>query len=344
MKESRIGYYFIVAASIIVVLAGLKSAAVIVVPILLSLFLAIVLSPLYNFFNNKGVPNGISLSLVMGLFLLLLFLVAKLIGSSAQNFSANIDFYTGQLSVYYLSITEFANSMGIEVSVDDLSTLINTKQAMGFASSLLKSMGSMFSNGFVILLTVIFMMLESQHFIQKISYSSKDSDTLEHVVKISSQIQEYMVLKALISLLTGFIIWVALTIIGTDYAFLWAVLAFMLNFIPNIGSIIAAVPVVLLTLVQLGSLSAIVVTVLYVIVNVVIGSIIEPKIMGKGLGLSTLIVFISLIFWGWLLGIVGMLLSIPLTIMVKIILAANKNTEWIAVLLGTGEYIPDINK
>ena len=344
MKENRIGYYFIVAASVVVVLAGLKSAAEIVVPILLSLFLAIVLSPLYNFFNKKKVPNGISLSLVIGLFLLALFLVAKLVGSSAQDFSANIDFYAKQLSVYYLSITQFANTIGIEIAVDDLSTLINSKQAMGFASSLLKSMGSMFSNGFVILLTVIFMMLESQHFVEKISFASRDNDTLEHIVKISSQIKEYMVLKALISLLTGFIIWVALMIIGTDYAFLWAVLAFMLNFIPNIGSIIAAVPVVLLTLVQLGSLSAVAVSILYVVVNVVIGSIVEPKVMGKGLGLSTLVVFVSLIFWGWLLGIVGMLLSIPLTIMVKIILDANKNTKWIAVLLGTGEYIPAVNK
>ncbi len=214
---------------------------------------------------------------------------------------------------------------------------------MSFASSIIKSMGSMFTNGFVILLTVIFMMLESKHFMQKITYASKDSDTVDHITIISSQIKEYMVLKALISLLTGFIIWVALMIIGTDYAFLWAVLAFMLNFIPNIGSIIAAVPVVLLTLVQLGYISAIVVSVLYVSVNVIVGSVIEPKIMGKGLGLSTLVVFISLIFWGWLLGIVGMLLSIPLTIMAKIVLNANENTKWIAVLLGSGEQIPKNN-
>ena len=151
-----------------------------------------------------------------------------------------------------------------------------------------------------------------------------------------------MVLKALISLLTGFIIWIVLLLIGTDYAFLWAVLAFLFNFIPNIGSIIAAVPAVLITLVQLGSMSAVFVIALYTGVNIIIGSIVEPKIMGRGLGLSTLVVFLSLLFWGWLLGIVGMLLSIPLTIMAKIAFDAHENTKWVSVLLGSGENIKNI--
>ncbi len=153
-----------------------------------------------------------------------------------------------------------------------------------------------------------------------------------------------MVLKAIISLLTGFIIWIALSIVGTEYAFLWAVLAFILNFIPNIGSIIAAVPAVLLTLVQLGVFSSVAVGIIYIAVNIIVGSIIEPKVMGRGLGLSTLVVFLSLLFWGWLLGAVGMLLSIPLTIMVKIALDTNENTKWIAILLGTGDNIEEKNK
>jgi predicted PurR-regulated permease PerM len=125
--------------------------------------------------------------------------------------------------------------------------------------------------------------------------------------------------------------------IGTDYALLWGVLAFLFNFIPNIGSIIAAIPAVLITLVQLGGFSALIVAAFYIVINITIGSILEPKVMGKGLGISTLVVFLSLIFWGWLLGMVGMLLSIPLTIMAKIIFAANENTKWLAVLLGSGE-------
>jgi predicted PurR-regulated permease PerM len=188
------------------------------------------------------------------------------------------------------------------------------------------------------------MISESKYFIYKLEYASSENEAVNHIEEIFNRIKEYMVLKAVISILTGFIIWIALTIVGTDYAFLWAVLAFILNFIPNIGSIIAAVPAVLLTLVQLGTVSALIVSGIYVVVNIIIGSVIEPKVMGKGLGLSTLVVFLSLIFWGWLFGIVGMLLSIPLTIMAKIIFNANDNTRWIAVFLGTGESVTHINK
>lgn len=344
MKDTSVGYYFLVMASVVIVLAGVKSASAIVVPFLLSLFLSIILSPLYNFFRKKNVPDWLSLTLVITSFIVLLLLVAKLIGSSAQEFSSNIDLYTQKLGVYYKYIKDFGDSIGIEIPIDELSGMINAKQIMGFSTGLLQSLSAMFTNGFVILLTVVFMLLESGNFVRKIEFASEKNGIINHIESISSKIKEYMVLKAIISFFTGLIVWIALSVIGTDYAFLWAVLAFMLNFIPNIGSIIAAVPAVFITLVQLGAFSSFVVALVYILVNIVMGSIVEPKVMGKGLGLSTLVVFLSLLFWGWLLGMVGMLLSIPLTIMAKIVLDADENTKWIAVLLGSGENIPKSNK
>ena len=118
-----------------------------------------------------------------------------------------------------------------------------------------------------------------------------------------------------------------------DYPLLWGLLAFLLNYIPNLGSIIAAVPTVLLTLVQLGWSAALIVFAGYSVVNVVIGSFIEPRFMGKGLGLSTLVVFLSLVFWGWVLGPVGMLLSVPLTMTLKIALESSEENRWLAKLL-----------
>ncbi|WP_372999460.1 AI-2E family transporter [Sulfurimonas sp.] len=337
MQDRNIGYFFIVCASVIIVLAGLKSAASIVIPFLLALFIAIILSPSYNYFNKKGIPNGLSLAIVITIFVIFLVFVARLIGTSAQEFSSNIGIYEQQLSGSFHKITEMAISLGIEVPEDEITSIINPKQIMQLSSGIVQGIGSMFTNGFVILLSVIFMLLESEHFTSKITYATNDNGVIHNIKEILSKIKRYMVLKALISLFTGFVIWISLLAVGTDYAFLWAVLAFMLNFIPNIGSIIAAVPAVLLTLIQLGSVSALIVASIYVGVNIIIGSVLEPKIMGRGLGLSTLVVFLSLLFWGWLLGIVGMLLSIPLTMMAKIVLDANENTRWIAVLLGTGE-------
>jgi len=136
-------------------------------------------------------------------------------------------------------------------------------------------------------------------------------------------------------LLTGSLIWISLAIIGVDYAIIWALIAFLLNYIPNIGSIIAAIPAVLFTLVQLGLGGVIWTTIVFVLVNLIIGSVVEPKIMGKGMGLSTFVVFVSLIFWGFMLGTVGMFLSIPLTMTIKIILEKNPKTKLIAILLGT---------
>jgi len=339
MKEHKIGYYFIVMASVVIVLAGIKSASVVIVPFLLSLFIAIILSPLYNYFKSKGVADILSVTLVITVFILFLAFIAKLVGTSVHDFSANINTYAQKLSVYYQLIAGYADSLGIGISTDDIANLINMKQAMKFATSIIQNMGAMFTNGFIIILTVVFMLLESHYFVKKVELIDEHKETMAHIETIFSKIKNYMVLKALISLLTGAIVWISLYFLGTDYAFLWAVLAFMLNFIPNIGSIIAAIPAVLITLVQLGGMSAFFVVILYTVINVVIGSIFEPKIMGKGLGLSTLIIFLSLMFWGWLLGVVGMLLSIPLTIMAKIIFDANKNTRWIGILLGTGENI-----
>lgn len=339
MEKHKIGYSFIVMASVVIVLAGIKSASEIIVPFLLSLFLAIILSPIYNFFRKKGLADYISLALVITLFSLFLILVGNLLGSSTKDFSSNIDFYHTQLLSYFDDFESYSTGLGLEIPFNEYADILDSKQIMLFSTQILQSMGSMFANGFVVLFTLIFMLLESNHFIEKISFASGTGKGVEHIKEIIEKIKKYMVLKAVISMFTGLVIWLILTLIGTNYAFLWAFLAFLLNFIPNIGSIIAAIPAVLLTLVQLGGLSALLVAVAYLVVNVVVGSIVEPKVMGKGLGLSALIVFLSLLFWGWLLGTVGMFLSIPLTIMAKIAFDTNQNTKWIAVLLGTGAYL-----
>jgi AI-2 transport protein TqsA len=344
MHESKIGYIFIVLASVIVVFAGIKSASEIIVPFLLSLFLAIILSPLYNFFRNKKLPESLSILFVIVVFLFFVFLVMSLIGSSARDFSANINFYAQQFTIYQLQLLELSAKYGIELPKEEFVSMVDTKYIMNFARTLFDSLASAFTNGFVIVLTVIFMILEGTHFTQKLHTADSKKQTIEHIKEIFSKIKEYMVLKAIISLITALIVWVSLLLIGTDYAFLWAFLAFLLNFIPNIGSIIAAVPAVLLTVIQLGSFSAMLVAIVYTVINIVIGSIIEPKIMGKGLGLSTLVVFLSLLFWGWLLGPIGMLLSVPLTIMAKIILDSNKSTQWIGVLLGDGSMLTSKEK
>ncbi len=159
--------------------------------------------------------------------------------------------------------------------------------------------------------------------------------SLADYVAITEGVNRYLGIKSVTSLITAGIVYLFLSLQGVDFPVLWALLAFLFNFIPNIGSIIAAIPPVLLSLIQFGFGSALFTALGFLVVNILIGSILEPRIMGKGIGLSVLVVFISLSFWGWVLGPVGMLLSVPLTMTVKIALGGNESTRWLALLLGS---------
>jgi predicted PurR-regulated permease PerM len=158
--------------------------------------------------------------------------------------------------------------------------------------------------------------------------------------RFSDTLNRYLVIKSSMSLATGVTITIALYILGVDYPVLWGIIAFMLNFVPNIGSVIAAIPAVLMALVQFGFAAAGWVALVYVVVNSVYGNLVEPKLMGRSLGLSTLVVFASLVFWGWLLGPVGMFLSVPLTMTMKIAFEASDESRWLAVLLGSEDDLP----
>jgi predicted PurR-regulated permease PerM len=148
-------------------------------------------------------------------------------------------------------------------------------------------------------------------------------------------VQRYLAVKTTVSLVTGAAIAIWTGLVGLDFALVWGLLAFLLNYIPTIGSIIAAAPAVLLATVQLGLGPALLVGVGFLVVNTVLGNIVEPALMGRAVGLSTLVVFTSLVFWGWVWGPVGMLLSVPLTMIVKIFLENSDELRWIAVLLDT---------
>jgi predicted PurR-regulated permease PerM len=155
--------------------------------------------------------------------------------------------------------------------------------------------------------------------------------------RIAKSVRQYLWIQTLLSLLTGVLVSISLAIIGVDYPVLWGIVAFLLNYIPNIGSIIAAIPTILFALIQLGPGAAFWTAIIYLAINMVVGNIIQPKVMGKGLGLSTLVVFLSLLVWGFIFGTIGMFLSVPLSMSIKIILEQNQNTKWLAVMMGTEE-------
>jgi len=326
------GYIIIVLASIVIILGALKLAAAIVAPFLLSAFIAIIIAPLYSWLIHKKVPTVLALLAVVGGLMVLFSLVGVLVGSSIQSFTENMPLYEAQLETQLQSLTGLMERYGL--GRGEITAMLNPGALMKYSATVLKGAGSILTNSFIILLIVLFMLLESTQLAKKIAYTDGEKETMKHVNEVMTKIKRYMALKAVVSLVTGLVVTVALMMIGLDYAILWGFIAFLFNFIPNIGSVIAAIPAMLLAYVQLGTFGVIEVGVVYLLVNTLIGQIIEPRLMGQGLGISTLVVFLSLIFWGWLLGPVGMLLSIPLTIMIKMMLNTAEKTRWLAVLIG----------
>lgn len=331
-NERAVGYGLLVMASVVIVLAGVKSASVIVVPFLLSLFLAIILSPLFFWFHKRGMPQWLALLLTVTVMIGAMLLLAMLVGNSIHDFSQNLPAYKTKLHDDLQHLLPLLQKYHLTIPKEDFSAMFAADSVMEYIARSLKSLAGLMTNSLMIILTVVFMLLEISQFSKKLQQIGTQG--FNALNQVSATINHFMMLKSATSLATGVLIAIALSLLDINYAILWGVVAFLFNFIPNIGSIIAAVPAVLMAMVQYDIAAAAMVTGVYLVVNVVIGSILEPRIMGKGLGLSPLIVFLSLIFWGWLLGPVGMLLSVPLTIMVKIVLDAKEDTRWIAIFLG----------
>jgi predicted PurR-regulated permease PerM len=325
----------IVLASFIIIVAGMKAAESIIVPFLLAIFISIIASPPYFWLQDKGIPKAIALLVVILLFLIAISLIGLLVGTSVTDFTSKIPFYQQKLESQTEAIVKWFIQAQIIEPDFKLTEAFNPASVLKLVGDTLNQVSNLFANGFLILLTVIFMMLEVTSLPVKLKkIFSNPEESIERVQSVAQNINKYIAIKTWICLGTGILVYILLLIVGVDYPLLWAVLAFALNYIPTVGSIIALIPPVLLSIVQLGFVEAIIILIGYVVINTIMGNILEPKFMGKGLGLSTLVVFVSLIFWGWVLGPIGMLLSVPLTITIKIALDSTDETRWLAILLG----------
>ena len=330
----------IVFAALVVVLAGIKAASVIIIPFILAAFIAIVCNPLIKFFARYSIPKGIAVMLVVLIIVGLGVSLGGLVGQSVNDFSQQLPEYKAKLQEDFVWLVDLASQYNILINKDQILSMFDPGKMVDVATNMLTGLGGVMANMFLIILTVVFMLFEGPMLRNKIHAALKDPDNkMKQIDRFLESINSYLAIKTLVSLGTGIIAAFYLWILDVDYFVLWGVLAFMFNYIPNIGSIIAAVPAILLALITQGPLIAGLVGAGYLTINTVMGNIIEPKFMGKGLGLSTLVVFLSLIFWGWLLGTVGMLLSVPLTMIVKIALEASEEGKWIATMLGSGEKI-----
>lgn len=321
-------------AAFVIVVAGIKSANTIVINFLLSGFFAIILAPAFIFLRERGVPPWLSLLIILVVLILLQLGLATVVARSVAEFSQSLPQYQDRLRAMTDQLFQWLGQWGVTVPSHVVHRYLDPSVSFRVAANILGGMGSVFSNMFLIILTVIFMLFEGASFRRKMTSAFGHDKHMAGMERFLDNVKRYMVIKTMLSLLTGVGVYIWLKIVGVDFPLLWGLVAFLLNFVPNVGSIIAAVPAVLLALIENGPINALIVTLGYLVINTLVGNFLEPRYLGRGLGLSTLVVFLSLVFWGWVLGPVGMLLSVPLTMLLKIAFEANEDTRWLSVLLG----------
>lgn len=323
----------IMLGMLVIILTGIRFAADIIVPFILALFLAVIINPLVQLLVRCRVPRVLAISLLIGLIVMLAVVLLASLGTSLNELARTLPQYRNYLYEPMQTIAPWLQRLGFTVSVMELNKYIDPNAVMTLVTGLLTQLSNAMSSIFL-LLTVVFMLLEVPQLPAKLQQlMSRPVEGMGAIQRAIDSVSHYLVLKTAISLVTGLVVWGMLVLLDVRFAFMWGLLAFALNYIPNIGSVLAAIPPILQVLVFGGLYEALVVLAGYLIVNLVFGNILEPRIMGRGLGLSTLVVFLSLIFWGWLLGPVGMLLSVPLTIIVKIALEQTSGGQSIAFLL-----------
>jgi len=333
-SQSPIGRHLLSIAAFVIVVAGMRTAEPILVPMLVAVFLAIISTYPVFWLREKKFPAPLAIFIVvMGVLSVGLGFIS-IIGTSLDDFSDAIPRYQARLTQEMAPISQWIQGLGFQLNEEVVLKSIDPGASMKLVATILSGLGSILTNSFLIFLTVVFILLEASSFQKKIRAAFGDSkEPFTQFHKIANAINHYLAIKTLVSLGTGVVVAIWLAILGIDFPIIWGLLAFLLNFIPNLGSIIAAFPPALLGFIQYGLGRTLLVATGFVVVNVIFGNVVEPKLMGRKLGLSTLVVFLSLVFWGWIWGPAGMLLAVPMTMVVKIALESHPSTNWISILL-----------
>ena len=325
----------VIAASFVIIIWGIYQAQSVLILFLVSCFLAVIGTVPVLWMEQKGIPSVPAVLIVVAAMVTLLLSIGVVVGASLNSFSNALPFYQSRIHDMLLAFKSEMAERGIVITDEVLLGYVNPGAVMNLTASLFTSLSSVLSNTLLILFTVMFILLEASSFPIKLrSILENPKAVFPQFSSFVNDIKRYMVIKTLLNLMGGVLVWAWLSILGIDFPVMWGFLAFLLHFIPSLGSIIAALPVILLALIQRSEGYALLTAAGYLVIGTILGNIIEPRIMGRRLGMSTLVVFVSLIFWGYLLGMVGALLCVPLTMTVKLACEASEDTQWIAVLLG----------
>ena len=321
-------------AALVIVVAGLRAASVFFLPLLLSLFLTILSLPLLNWLRRRRVPAVLAITITMLAAAVVLSLVGWVFTVSINAVTENMPTYQARARQLVQHPVDWLEGHGVPVTEQISPEALDLGAMVDLVGSTFRGVATAVSSIVLVLLMMVFMLWESIILPGKLQAARRVGDIdPERLSGVVARVQRYLILKTVICLATGLAIGLFVQVVGLDFALFWGFVAFVLNYIPNIGSVLAAFPAVILAMVQLGPTRAVVIAVGYLVVNMVIGNLVEPTVMGRGLRMSPLAIFLSLIFWGWVWGPLGMILSVPLTVSLKILFENTDGLRWLAALM-----------
>ena len=317
---------------IVVILGGLKLASDVIMPFLLALFIAVLVSPLINILQRARVPKIVAFLCVTCMFFGVLGVIANVIFEAIKSFSSDFPSLQNEVKTALDGLN--AKVAKFHINLDYAATWLDPNSIFTFIGKFIKQTGSLAKTSLFVLLMVAFMLFESVNFKDKIAFLEKQKiASTREIERFTQNLKRYLLIKTLSSIATGMLISGGLAMLNVPYFLLWGIVAFVLNYIPTIGSVVAAIPALFLALtIDMGVFCW--VLGLYLVVNIAIGNIIEPRFLGTGLDISPIVVLFSLLLWSYIFGIGGMFLAVPLTMSIQIALGSSSRTKFISVLLG----------
>jgi len=329
-------------AGMTVVLWGMHEAHALLIPLVAAGFITVISLPVVVWLSERRVPRWAATLLAVLLDLAVLFGFAGLIGNSLNEFYGRVPVYQDRLAQLTEGAALWVEHQGLDIDPETAASGVEGLGLMDIVADLFQRVWAFGSRALLVALLVLFMLFESGSWRTKLAYVlQRPTLDLPRFENAAREVQKYLVVKTGLSVFTGALCgaWVAMC--GVDFPLLWALLAFFLNYIPTLGMFIATIPPVVVALIQFGPGTAFLVLAGYLVINFTLGNFVEPRIMGKALGLSPLVVFLSMVFWGLLWGPIGALLAVPLTMVIKILLASTEDLRWASVLLGSREWLAE---
>ncbi|MDA1008679.1 MAG: AI-2E family transporter [Planctomycetota bacterium] len=329
-------------AAFTVVVAGLHAAAPVVVPILAAIMIATITIPPIAWLMKHGVSKWVAGAIVLLAMLAFLGSVSYVSATTAAEFTADLPRFREAFAAQIDSIAAMLRERGWSDAATSLPELLTGASVFQMAGQFATGAAGLAKDVFFVLVATLFLLAEAATLPEKIRQAfGVDADRYGRLAGVVDAMQRYLLLKTQTSALTGILVYALLLAFGVKFALALALLAFILNFVPVVGAIVAAVPPILLMLVDGGLTKTITLALIYIGINIGIGNFLEPRLFGRSLGLSPLVVFLSLVVWGWILGPVGMFLSVPPTMLVKILVDEVDDLRWVSVLLGSGAPRPE---